>query len=87
MSHEAEVGPVIVEWLDSQSPRGWVREDEFPEELKQPMRVRTVGWIVETTDDAITIAGSIVTEEGQKQWHGIMVIPIISITKQTKLKD
>ena len=67
--------PVLVEWVDSVEVTGWRLLDDIPPCTTFP--VRTMGWLIEESDEAITVAGSL----GVDQACGMMRIPVVAIKR------
>ena len=71
---------VVVYWVDSAGADGWIRRDE----LKgfAPLDCVTVGFLVEKTDDHLTVASSTAGGNGEQfQVNSPTSIPLVSITR------
>jgi hypothetical protein len=77
--------PVMIEWVDSchWSPGQWVDGDIFDDGEATACMVVSVGWLMQKTDDAITLCQSITEAD---DLSGLFVIPracVLSITTLT----
>lgn len=71
---------LLVEWYDSSHTHGWTR-NEPPESA---LICRSVGWLISTSHDSLTIAPHL-TLEDPPQRNGELTIPLCSIIKQRQL--
>jgi len=71
---------VLVEWIDSRSMDGWLRQSELE---TTPANIRSVGWIVAESENSIVLAGTSAPE--LDQFAGMMVIPKCCLTKRIDL--
>lgn len=67
-------------WIDSVSTNAWTPQDSLEEIVIQ--NITSVGYLVNETDDAITIASHIALHEVD----GIMCIPKVCIKSRKELK-
>lgn len=73
---------IEIEWIDSCSgPETWSFIDEMTPFL--PVEVRTVGFVIDDNDEAITVAHSLT--KSKKQVSGLMTIPKVSIISSSYL--
>lgn len=79
---------VLVEWIDSHSGNGWQRLSEI-QGSAEPIRCRSVGWLVAESDECKTIVPHISgeTNEGIAPYGcGDLAIPTKAIVKMTTLR-
>lgn len=75
---------VYVEWIDSAQPQtGWKLFDEWE---FGAVVCQSVGWLMQSTDDYITLVGSIGRKNGDlngeiEQGTGIISIPVVAIKR------
>lgn len=67
---------IYLEWVDSQSFRGWSEERE----LSDPTPNKSIGWYVRETDEWIFISSS--ADLDNKEWIDPVAIPKSAITKR-----
>ena len=73
---------LYVEWVDSMvAASGW--SDTEGTEAIVPAKIRSVGWLLRETGDAITL----IAHDGQDEVAGFMVIPKCAIKKRRVLKS
>ena len=60
----------MIRWRDAHSACGWMSR----EELMEPSRVTTVGFLVHETDEFIVVAGSL-TDDGDDEMGEVISIP------------
>jgi len=82
---------VLVEWLDAHSGRGWQTIEQL-ESAAEPLRCRSVGWLVRRTRECVVIASHISGAEQAEQGatisgQGDMMIPRVAITRIRKLRQ
>ena len=80
MSHKL----VLIEWADASHPQGggWVDPEDYSHD---EMVIFSIGWILDETPTAITIASTITTlDEGKVQ--GMQIIPMTQIRNQSVWK-
>ena len=71
----------LVEWIDSCGHNGWHR----PEEGSQVSHIKSVGWISDETDQAITITSH--KCDVTQTHHSDLSVPKCAITKRTVIKS
>jgi|SRR6478735_1256910 len=77
---------VQVQWADSQSVGPWHHENDLNDEYELPL-VYTNGYLIQETDDYVTIAGSVIFYENvSNQICGLMTIPRGCIRDIRKLR-
>lgn len=71
---------LYVEWEDSAMSLGW--GDEGP-----PVTLcRSLGWLVDRSDDAITLATSQASNYNSLEWGNLITIPRSAITRTRRVK-
>lgn len=71
---------LYVEWIDSAMSLGWSHDGP-------PITaIRSIGWLVARTDDAITLATSQATDLDSAQWGNLTTIPRACITRTRRVK-
>lgn len=68
---------VWVEWVDSVSRDGWL----IPEEDTGPKPIRTIGFLVKETEEALTVSGTFATDPTCVPFCGLLTIPLVAVTK------
>lgn len=63
----------VVRWIDSCLQNGQVDSDDFP----QPVVITSVGFVVEETDEYVTLARDDMSHEGD--YRGLCAIPKIAV--------
>ena len=78
---------VLIEWIDSHSGRGWRPFDEL-EEHCEPLRCRSVGFVLKETASAVMLVPHVYAEGQGIVRHGCgdLAIPKKAIVKTTILK-
>jgi len=79
---------VLVEWLDSHSGRGW-QDVERLEESAEPLRCRSVGWLLADKKDCKVLVPHVAGEKNGKiviQGSRDIAIPSKAIVKMTVLR-
>ena len=85
MGNKKKLQPVLIEWLDSKGIYSdWRHESDGFEDIKL-CYCHSVGYIVKKTLRAVSIA-SHATVQDDRQYNGIMTIPVCAIKKITKLR-
>lgn len=67
--------PRTVRWIDSSLQNGQVDKDDFP----KPVTITSVGFIVDETEEYITLARD---DMGDGDYRGLCSIPRICITEE-----
>ncbi len=76
-----KIKKVEIEWIDSKSgPDGWERWDDL--DSLEPVKCKTVGYLVENTDEYKILASAI----SENQVLGRIAIPSVCVLKTTVLK-
>lgn len=76
---------VLIEWLDSSGSEGW----HYKSAVRGPkaLHIRSVGWVVEESDEAVWIAPHIEeSDDGDLQMRGDLRIPKVAITSRKVLE-
>ena len=68
-------------WLDSNTHSGW---HDPTDQRYGPIKVTSVGWLIHETDEAVTLAGSVVFGDDY-QAADTMTIPKVCIMSDKKL--
>lgn len=79
---------VLVEWIDSHGEdHAWVKPDKVEE--RQPAVCQTVGYVVDETDTALTVAQSIGlgTEGHVEELGGVFTIPQGCVTRRHEIRE
>ena len=75
---------VEIFWIDSCSDAGWKTAIESKGVLSS---VRSVGYLLEQTEDLVCIARSMVTEEGHCPYGDLLTIPKVAIKSMKHIND
>ena len=80
-----EKGDILfIEWVDSVSDSGW---KETRDCVCLILKINSVGFFVDETDEVVCIALSRATEEDFRPFGDLLSIPKCSIVKRWKLKN
>lgn len=71
--HKPRIG--VVEWIDSSVQNGQVGKEDVP----KPEIICSAGWLVEETDEYVTLARDDMTRENPGDYRGLVCIPRESI--------
>jgi hypothetical protein len=80
--------PVIVEWDDSVQPVPTWRFLPDVIGTSSPCRCRTVGWLLERTDEVLVIAQNVGLDDSEEptQVSGVITIPASAVRRLRRLK-
>ena len=70
-----------LEWVDSASYRGWTDVD-LCKKLKPESTIRTAGWLIHETKDAVTISAHWAVDPDTSPHHSPMAIPKVAIKRR-----
>jgi hypothetical protein len=74
---------IAVEWIDSSGANGWNRVSETPQ---APERIRSIGWVIAESDESITIAPHMTTDQDDQNCMGALTIPKACIQRRKAVK-
>lgn len=85
MAEEKELELIWVKWLDSESTNNWKTKKEYLDSIKdkQVNTCETVGWVLEDTEDTLSVAQSRCKEHDC--YDSVMRIPRCCILKMNNL--
>lgn len=76
---------IYLEWVDSAGADGWQPIRDY---TPSPMRIRSVGWLMDETVDHITLVGHLAREDdtgAPTEAHGWMTIPKCAVTVRREI--
>jgi hypothetical protein len=81
-----DVKLVLVHWVDSSGGEGWVPMSAIKENWDE-LKVTTVGWLIEESEEAILVVPHIAKCGNHLQGRGDLSIPVCAITEYTVLEE
>ena len=82
--------PVLIEWVDSHSGRGWRELEDLKSTVAEPLYCRSIGWVVQKNEECVILVPHIAGEkngDASLLGCGDLVIPAKAIFKETVLRS